>query len=407
MREPMSGLDYRLLGPLEVWRGGRRLAVQGRRGPVLLTALLLRRNEPVSVDELIEVVWGDARNVDDSGPLHTQMSRLRAALGEGAVIETLENAYVLRTEPGAVDADRFADALMRGRRQLEQGDPAAARETLDRGLGEWRGRPRAQFQSPGSLERALGELEELHLIARELRAEAALACGEDALLVPELERLAAEQPRSERAHALLMQALYRSGRHADALAAYRRLSAALDELGLQPGPELRRLEQRVLQHDPILEPARAAPPTVAGPPRPRPSGLVQVHSASRQELAERLHAERAGVPFLVYRDAYDTQRIVELPDTLDRVTCGRRPKNDIVLDFDREVSRLHAEFVRDGATWTVVDDDFSTNGTFLNGERIQGRAELMDGALVTVGKTTLLFRMPSSPDASEPTAQTP
>lgn len=393
-------MDFRLLGPLEVWRDGRRLAIQGRRGPALLAALLLCRNEPVSVDELIEVVWGDTREGDGRGPLRTQMSRLRAALGRPEPIETLENAYVLRTRPEEVDADRFAGALDRGRRQLERGDTAGARQTLEDALREWRGKPRVQFQYAGPWDRALAELEELHLIARELRAEAALACGDHALLVPELERLAAEHPRHERAHAMLMQALYKSGRHADALAAYRRLAAALDDLGLRPGPDLRRLEQQVLQHDPVLDIAQS---TAVGPAPSRPTGLGQLHSASRQELAERLRAERAGVPFLIYRDAYDAQRIVELPSAGDRLTCGRRPENDIALDFDREVSRLHAELVRDGATWVIVDEGTSTNGTFLNGERVDGRATLTDGALITLGTTTLLYREPSGRDASEPT----
>jgi hypothetical protein len=118
------------------------------------------------------------------------------------------------------------------------------------------------------------------------------------------------------------------------------------------------------------------------------------HSASPSELKERLEAERRGSPFLVYRDADGSQRIFELADTLERITVGRAGANDVVLHWDAEASRLHAELERLAGLWTVSDDELSSNGTYVNGARVGGRRRLRDGDLLRVGRTSLLFREP-------------
>jgi len=120
------------------------------------------------------------------------------------------------------------------------------------------------------------------------------------------------------------------------------------------------------------------------------------------ELAARIHAERRGEPFLLYRDGEDRQVIVELPGERDRVTIGRRASSDVPLPWDPEVSRLHAELERIGSDWVVCDEGLSHNGTYVNNERLQGRRRLRGGDVVALGRTTIAFCVPShtSPTAT-------
>jgi pSer/pThr/pTyr-binding forkhead associated (FHA) protein len=128
-----------------------------------------------------------------------------------------------------------------------------------------------------------------------------------------------------------------------------------------------------------------------------------LRSVSPAELAERLHADRRGVPFLVYLDGDGAQRIVDLSEQTQPLSIGRREANDIALDWDTEVSRVHAVLEPVGAEWTLVDDGFSRNGTLLNGERVRGRRRLADGDLVCIGHTQIVFAAAAVPD-SVPTA---
>jgi pSer/pThr/pTyr-binding forkhead associated (FHA) protein len=120
------------------------------------------------------------------------------------------------------------------------------------------------------------------------------------------------------------------------------------------------------------------------------------HRASPSELKARLEAERLGRPFLLYRDGDDVQRILELDSAPERLTIGRSTSNGIVLAWDSEVSRVHVTLERLGAEWSVIDDGRSTNGTFLDGERIHGRTRLDDGAVIGIGRTVIVFRSPTA-----------
>jgi pSer/pThr/pTyr-binding forkhead associated (FHA) protein len=126
------------------------------------------------------------------------------------------------------------------------------------------------------------------------------------------------------------------------------------------------------------------------------------HSATPQELRARIEAERAGAPFLVLRDGEGGQRIIALPGD-GRLSIGRNPSNDVSLDWDEEVSRLHAELECIGGEWTISDDGLSRNGTFVNGSRIAGRARLRDGDVIRTGATMIAFRKPSDAELSSPT----
>jgi hypothetical protein len=130
---------------------------------------------------------------------------------------------------------------------------------------------------------------------------------------------------------------------------------------------------------------------------------LAAHAASPEELRDRIEAERRGRPFLVLRDGAGGQRIVELDTAAGRMSIGRAAQNDIDLQWDTEVSRLHAELEVTAGEWTVADDGLSRNGTFLNGSRISGRHRLRDGDVVRVGRTTIAFRRPESADESRPT----
>jgi len=130
---------------------------------------------------------------------------------------------------------------------------------------------------------------------------------------------------------------------------------------------------------------------------------VAEHAASPAELKQRIEAERRGAPFLVYRDGEDKQRILELEDVpTERITVGRRATNEVPLEWDSEVSRVHAVIERMGGEWTVCDDGLSRNGSFVNGERITGRRRLADGDALVFGDTVIVYRAPS-PRQSEPT----
>jgi hypothetical protein len=130
---------------------------------------------------------------------------------------------------------------------------------------------------------------------------------------------------------------------------------------------------------------------------------LAAHAATPAELRERIEAERAGVPFLVLRDGDGAQRLFVLDGAIDRVAVGRSPGNDIALQWDTEVSRLHAELERLGDEWTAADDGLSRNGSFVNGQRISGRHRLRDGDVLRVGRTQIAYRVPDA-SVSSPTA---
>ena len=185
-------------------------------------------------------------------------------------METRPAGYVLRVEPGALDAARFEDLLGRARVLLADSDAREAGEVLREALGLWRGSPLAEFRYEAFARDEIARLEELRLVALEHRLEADLALGRNAEAVPELEALVREHPRRENLRGLLMLALYRAGRQADALEAYREARSVLvEELGLDPSESLQRLETAILRHDPALDlPSPPEAPPVVTPPPP-------------------------------------------------------------------------------------------------------------------------------------------
>jgi pSer/pThr/pTyr-binding forkhead associated (FHA) protein len=134
-----------------------------------------------------------------------------------------------------------------------------------------------------------------------------------------------------------------------------------------------------------------------------PDSPLDPHVATPEELRERIEAERRGTPFLVYRTGADEQAILDLHAAGERITIGRRPSNDVMLDWDSEVSRVHAAVELIGDEWTLVDDGLSHNGTHVNGQRVTSRHRLHDGDMLSIGSTVIAFRAPSEGSASRPT----
>jgi DNA-binding SARP family transcriptional activator len=272
-------VELRLLGPLEVHDNGRIVPIGGGRRRSLLALLALHPNEIVSTDRLIDELWGDRPPATASKGLQVQVSQLRKDLaynGNGEALQTRSNGYVLRISPDRVDIRRFERALEEGERALSAGEPERAAERLSRALAMWRGPPLADFTYEPFAQREIARLEELRLVAVEQRIEAELALGHHGRVVAELEGLVAEQPLRERLRWLLMLALYRCGRRAEALEVYREgRRAMVDELGLEPGPALRELQAEILADRPELAPPTVTPPQEqATAPRKPPARTV-------------------------------------------------------------------------------------------------------------------------------------
>src|SRR5919204_376836 len=211
-------LQFSILGPLEVWRDGAVVDLGARKRRAVLALLLLNANRVVPTQRLIDELWGDTPPETARSALQVYVAGLRKALGgEASALRTTAPGYVLNVEPGALDLDRFT--ALRAEAQAAVDDERRA-GLLREALELWRDTPLADLSEEPFAATAVGRLEEQRLEALEQRIEADLALGRHASLVPELEALVADHPYRERLRALLMLALYRSGRQADALRAY-------------------------------------------------------------------------------------------------------------------------------------------------------------------------------------------
>ena len=259
-------MQFRILGALEVDDDGRTVAVGGAKPRALLATLLLHANDVVSVDRLTDALWGDEPPETAKNALQVHVSQLRKALGND-VVERRGSGYVIEVDSADLDLIRFQELCAEARSL----PPAEGAERLRSALALWRGEP--EFDRV--------RLEELRLAALEDRIDLDLELGRHTEVIAELQGLVDAEPLRERPRAQLMLALYRSGRQADALAEFARARETLvDELGVEPGPELQRLQRAVLEQDPSMA-APAAPRPVSRLPAP-PTPLI----GRRRELAE-------------------------------------------------------------------------------------------------------------------------
>src|SRR5215218_6567507 len=259
--------DYRLLGPLEVLHRGEAVPTGGQRKRALLARLLLEANRTVSVDALVDALWGEHVPSTAVKMVHIYVSQLRKVL-PGEALQTRSPGYRLEVAPEAVDLLRFERLRKEGREALAEGDAGTAAERLTVACALWRGPALGEFSEPFA-GAAAAHLDELRLVAVEDRVDAELALGRHHDVAGELQALVASHPLRERPRRQLMLALYRQGRHAEALAAFHELRAVLrDELGIDPSAGLAELQYRMLNQDPALDHALPAP--VPASPAPVP-----------------------------------------------------------------------------------------------------------------------------------------
>jgi len=252
-----TGFQFRVLGSLEAARDGEPVGLAGERQRALLAMFLVRANELVSSDLLVEHLFGGERSHGALNAARVAVSRLRRLLDDGAgpgLLLTRPGGYVLQVSPDQIDAARFEGLLSEGQQLLAAGDAEAAGTSLGEALSLWRGSPFADLARLDFVQPEIQRLDELHLLAKMERIDADLALGREAALIAELEGLVDANPLSERLRRQLMLALYRAGRQADALAVYRQTSELLmDELGLEPSRPLQILERSILEQDPDLD----------------------------------------------------------------------------------------------------------------------------------------------------------
>ncbi len=280
-------MDFRLLGPLEVRSGHARLQMAAGKQRALLAILLLNANRTVAREQIIDALW--AEDVPDSAQKMVQIhvSQLRKALPEPR-LHTRAPGYLLQVGKDELDLTRFERAVADARQALAEGDAPKARELLGDALALWRGPALAEISEPFARHEG-ARLEELRIAALEQRIEADLALGHHRDVVGELEALIAEHPLRERLRLQHMLALYRSGRHAEALASYQAFRRTLaDEMGIQPSISLRELERQMLQQDPSLEPPTHAEGRARRPAEPR-AGLPPAMSPMREAAISGSH----------------------------------------------------------------------------------------------------------------------
>jgi DNA-binding SARP family transcriptional activator len=373
----VATFEVDVLGRLELRIAGKHVPISGPKQRAILAMLALHANRAVSVSALIDAVWGDPAPDRADRTLQQHVSSIRKLL------DTADSARALITQsPGYqlsvdhLDVDDFERATSSGYDAAEAGRWPDALAAFDTALACWRGPALADARDSPRLNALAVRLDEERLAAVEARFDARLEYGQARAALPELEQIVDEHPLRERLRGQLMLALYRCGRQADALAAYRSAREVLiEELGIEPGPALRSLEQSILMQSPELDGDDAA-------------SRREIHATFR--IDERVSTGRIVLP--------DGQSVV-LHEGV--AVIGRDPSAQVHL-VDSRVSRRHAQI--DSANGRAVLRDLgSTNGTTVNGEPADNHV-LADGDLVSIGGVELRFRG-SEPDHRSPTRQ--
>ena len=259
----MQGMEFWLLGPLVVRRDGATVPVSQGKQRVVLATLMLNANRVVPVDELAEALWGPMPPASARVTVQNYVKRLRLTIEDAdrSRISTRPRGYLMRVDDGELDISRFETLTASACSAAREGSWSRAAANARAGLALWRGEPLADVESEVLAAQEVPRLTEIRLQALELRLKAQLYLGDHVKVIPDLQRLTTDHPLREHLHGLLMLALYRHGRQAEALATYQAARRALvDELGTEPGYELRELHQRILAADPVLTVRADGPP---------------------------------------------------------------------------------------------------------------------------------------------------
>ena len=370
----MAGVGFGVLGPLEMSVDGTLLPVRTPKQRAVLAMLVINRNRPVGTDSLINAVWEESAPPGARASLHSYVSNLRKLLDSvgvdsGRVLVSAPPGYRLNVPDADCDLGRFIIEKNVSVKAAAAGNFEQASRHMSAALAEWRGPVLEDLRDFEFVNAYATALVEDKVTAHSARAEAEIACGRASAVISELESLTAEHPYREPLWAQLITAYYLAERQSDALDAHRRLKNTLaDDLGIDPGPTIRALHERILRQDP-LDVKQAARRTAA-------ATVINIghHTAvSAQSTAPRL------------RDA--SGRSYPLTTTATRI--GRLSDNDIVLD-DPGVSRNHAVIIDTGTNFVIADMQ-SANGVHVQQERIRSSATLADGDNIRISDHEFTF----------------
>lgn len=370
-------LEFGVLGPLEMSIDGELVPLGTPKQRAVLAMLVINRNRPVGVDALITALWEEWPPSGARASIHSYVSNLRKLVsGSGAdpraVLAAAPPGYRLTIPENTCDLGRFIAEKTAGVHAAAAGRFEQASRHLSAALQEWRGPvldDLREFQFADALATALVEDK---ILAHTAKAEAEIACGRASAVISELEALTVEHPYREPLWTQLITAYYLTDRQSDALNAYRRVKATLaDDLGIDPGPTLRALNERILRQEP-LDAKQNAQVTAAG----TITVLDQRTMAAGQKVIAYLHDNASGIDYPVRSAA---------------TRIGRLSDNDIVLD-SANVSRHHAVVVDTGTNY-IINDLRSSNGVHVQHERIRAAAPLNDGDHIRICDHEFTFRI--------------
>jgi len=372
----IDNLRFGVLGPLAMTVDGTQMPLGAPKQRAVLAMLVINRNRPVSVDALTNAVWGLDPVPAARTSIQSYVSTLRrllrtAGVDPYAVLASAAPGYRLSVADSQCDLGRFVSEKTAGIQAAAAGRFEDASTHLSAALGEWRGPVLDDLRDFAFVHGFATTLLEDKVAVHTARAEAEIACGRANGVISELEALTAEHPYREPLWAQLITAYYVTERQSDALGAYRRLKRALaDGLGIDPGPTVNALHERILRQEPVVVKRRLPNTHKQGVVRAAPGA-----GAPRKSVVARLR-DKAGHQYLLNGA---TTRI------------GRLDDNDIVLD-DEDVSRYHAMIINTG-TGFVITDLRSTNGVEVRRRPIEGNATLADGDHIRFGKCEFIFEI--------------
>jgi DNA-binding SARP family transcriptional activator len=373
-----SDLDFGMLGPLQVRVNREPVPLGTPKQSAVLALLLINRNRPVPRDSIIAAIWDeDSPQADAIHNLHVYVANLRKILGSAGVdprtvLASARPGYRLSVPDLSCDLDRFAIEKAAGVQAAAAGRFKQASDRLSAALAQWRGPVLDDVREFRFVEPFATALVEDKMVAHVMRAEAEIACGRGDSVIGELEGLVGEHPYREPLWTQLITAYYVAERQTDALDAYRRLRSTLsEELGIEPGPTLRTLHQRILRQEPldVQQIAQSDASEIAT--------MLEFHTSTSTPASNRAQL----------RDAAGRCYPLETAAT----GIGRRDDNGVVLD-DPKVSRYHATIIDTGANF-VINDLRSANGVRVGDERIRGSATLFDGDVINIGGYQLTFEI--------------
>jgi SARP family transcriptional regulator, regulator of embCAB operon len=354
----MSNIGFGVLGPLQMTVNGATAPLGTPKQRAVLAVLVMNRNRPVSTGSLITAAWEESPPPEARAGLHAYISNLRRLLGDSrSMLNNAPPGYRLTVDDTACDIGRFLVEKAAGTKAAAAGQFEEASRYLTTALSEWRGPVLEDLRDFQFVDAFATALTEEKVVVQTARAEAEIACGRGYAVVAELESLTLEHPYREPLWAQLITAYYVADRQSEALEAYRRLKNTLaEDLGIDPGPTVRALHQRILRQEPVD--AKKAATTTA------------VHTIHHME-------SRTAVDGSTTRASLRSAGGRVYPLTAAATRIGRLTDNDLVLD-DAGVSRHHAVII-DAGTSFVITDLRSANGVSVGDERIRGTAALADG----------------------------